>query len=243
MSIENDVWEWLSMGHISEQTQESQEQYQEQAKKAQAQLQKVKKDEKKSQWDNEKLFDLLQKFIQDPYYQDLIPTISHLLSLSTPSRALIGLLGLFYPDAAYYMTYITGRIEKIQIMIQLHRSEEMVDFDENALDPSIRAWITEWVSLIEKFLFHPSASLVMNQKFHTYLKDTHPEIFRNAIAQFFIFFFATRNIRMSEKIGQDYARFIQDNLITAAEKHLHENDHDPLLQSAPLEPNDLFGMW
>jgi len=242
MEIDSGASESLGLGTGAEAARESGEQYREQAKKAQAQLQRVKKDEKKSQGDNDKLFDLLQKFIQDPYYQDLIPRLSQLLAISTPSRGIMALLGLFYPDAAYYMTYVTDKMEKIQIMISLHRSDTLVDFDENTLDPTIREWITQWVSLMEKFLFHPDASVVMNKKFLQYLETSHRGFFRDTIAEFFIFFFATRNIRMSQKTGNDYASFIQENLIAATKRHLNTHAEDPLLHDTELTSDTIFGI-
>jgi adenylosuccinate lyase len=162
------------------------------------------------------------------------------LSLSTPSRGIIALLGLFYPDASYYMAHKVNRAEKIQLLASLYRSESMIDFDENTLDTSIRQWITEWVSLVDAFLFQDNASLVMTKKFLEFLDHTHKDTLQNAISEFFVFFFSTRNIHMSQKIGKDYAQFIQKNLIESGKKHLQHHLDDTLLEVTNIHASDLF---
>jgi hypothetical protein len=52
---------------------EASEKTRESYKKAQAQLQRAKKDEKKAKQDNDDLFVILFHFIQNPYYEELVP--------------------------------------------------------------------------------------------------------------------------------------------------------------------------
>jgi hypothetical protein len=56
-------------------SKEVSEKQKESYKKAQAQIQKSQKDEKKAKSDNDDLFAILLRFIQNPYYEELIPMI------------------------------------------------------------------------------------------------------------------------------------------------------------------------
>ena len=68
-----DNYEWLDDSlQLATGREESHEQYQEKARKAQIQLKKIQKDEKSAQNDNQKLFLILSRFIQDSYFESLI---------------------------------------------------------------------------------------------------------------------------------------------------------------------------
>ena len=82
---------------IREKSEKQKESY----KKAQAQIQRAQKDEKKAKGDNDELFQILTRFIQNPYYESLVPRLTELLSIAFPSRPILGMLALIYPDAAY----------------------------------------------------------------------------------------------------------------------------------------------
>ncbi len=69
---------WL--GQSAEWPKEYSEKQKDAYKKAQSQLQKTKKDEGKAQGDREVLFQILTRFIQNPYYEDFVPWITEILA-------------------------------------------------------------------------------------------------------------------------------------------------------------------
>lgn len=234
MSLEFSDSDILTGGQSAETTKESHEQYQERSRQTQAKLRRIQKDESKAKNDNDQLFRILLRFIQDPYYESLIPTISDLLSASTPSRLLIALIGLYYPDAAYFLAESTGQREKIQYLVSLVRYDEVTPFQDDRLDPSIRRWITEWVNLMEQFLLHENSSLIMLQKIENMLHSSGEMQIKKAIAEFFVFFFSSRNVSMDMPTAESYARFIQKNILKSIQKYLHHQDVDVVL----LEDNN-----
>lgn len=65
------------------------------------------------------------------------------------------------------------------------------------------------------------------------------------VADFFIFFFRTRNLDMSRSTGQAYASFIQKNLMHVLAKYIvayqqGANIEENLLQETSLTADDLF---
>jgi hypothetical protein len=82
---------------------EKSEKQREASKKAQSQLQKTQKDEKKAKGDNDILFQILSHFIKNPYYEELVPSVTKLLEIGFPSRYILGLVALVYPDAALHL--------------------------------------------------------------------------------------------------------------------------------------------
>ena len=99
-----DNYEWLDDSpQLATGREETHEQYQEKARKAQIQLKKIQKDEKSAQNDNQKLFLILSRFIQDSYFESLIGEVSALLSAGVSSRVIIAFIALFYPDATFYV--------------------------------------------------------------------------------------------------------------------------------------------
>jgi hypothetical protein len=84
-------------------SKEVSEKQKESYKKAQVQIQKSQKDERKAKSDNDDLFAILLRFIQNPYYEELIPMIIELLQISTPSRLILIYIAILYPEAALYI--------------------------------------------------------------------------------------------------------------------------------------------
>ena len=126
------------------------------AKRAQAQLKKIQKDEKSARGDNQKLFLILTRFIQDPYYASLINDVTALLSATIPSRGVISMIALFYPDATFYVLENLGKKEKLNLLLSLPKNEELQDFDEKTTHSDIKKWMSEWILFTESFLIEPS---------------------------------------------------------------------------------------
>lgn len=243
MSI--NVWndfEDLESSKISENIWETSEQYQEKARKTQSQLKKIQKDEQFAKEDNQKLFLILSRFIQDLYYQSLIWDISRLLQISVSSRWILAFISLFYPDATYFVSDTLQKKEKLNLLLKLPKYSELQNFDEKTISPQITSWITEWIRLMEEFLVHDSGSILMIKKMHQDISWQHSFVIVESISHFLIFFFATRNITISEEKSMEFARFIQKNLSELLWKYLQaqEANLQTLLQDVTLTSDDLF---
>ncbi len=197
---------WSSLGWSTEKSREQSEKQRESYKKAQAQIQKSQKDEKKAQWDNEDLFRILERFIQNPYYDELVPSITELLQISVPSRFILSMIALFYPEASLHILKHIGREKDIDILLSLHRDEAMVDFSENTLHPTIRNWVSTWIHAGQAYLTDESMSVVMQKKL-LHVMDTE-KIISDTLSRGLTFFFTTRNLRVHPSTMESYARHI-----------------------------------
>ncbi len=232
---------WISSA--SEAAKEESEKQWASYKKAQAQLQKSKKDEKKAKWDNDALFNILSRFIQNPYYEEFIPTITWLLSLSVPSRFVISFTSLIYPESALYILTYFDRKEDINFLLNLHRYEHLIDMDESTLHPSIRTWMSTWSQMTQQFLFDKEWSVIMFQKLLSLMQGKDKDIFIQALKQSIWFFFLSRNINIEEKVTEWYAQFILKEYIKNIKNLLTGSDNDLLLWSdLPLDASSLFGL-
>lgn len=231
----------LEVSSLYENASESDEKYKERTRKTQAQLQKAQKDEKKAQKDNNALFDILRKFIEDAYYVQMIPVISELLRLSVPSRVIIAHIALFYPDASYYVLKTIGEEQKIESLIALYKYPEKTPFDEKILDQTIRDWITEWVTCMEKFLSEEDNSLLMQKKFIQLMKSRDKQLLESLFAELFRFFLQTRLLDITLPTSSAYISFIEKNLVASLEKHLFSSEDRGILEDVSLSANDLFG--
>ncbi|PID84394.1 hypothetical protein CSB09_01115 [Candidatus Gracilibacteria bacterium] len=243
--MENDILGFESDGLSSgvEQSKETQEKQKAQSQKAQSQLQKVQKDEKKAQGDDRELFEILKKFINNPYYSSLIPDITFLLSHSIPSRAILAMIALFYPEASYYISQTISKEKDFEMMKNLHKYETLTDFNESTLDASLRSWITIWVTFMETFLTHSTTSTIMMAKFAKQIQQTYPNEINDVFTHFLIFFFQTRNIKIQKNNAVSYSQYIQKNLIKVLIQFLeNENAEDILRDIENISVDNLFGV-
>lgn len=220
---------------------EKSEKQREASKKAQSQLQKTQKDEKKAQGEDTALFQILIHFIKNPYYEELIPSVTWLLEIGYPSRYILALVALVYPDAALYLFQTVGSHAQAMKITELHRHEESIPFDEGTLHPTLREWISNWVNATEKFLCVPERSIIVSQKFYTLLSGKENELAIQASEYFFRFFFSSRNIVIPQRQAYQYARFITDLIMKSVETSLEWADQD-LRKSLQFSEKDLFGI-
>lgn len=206
---------------IREQSEKQKESY----KKAQAQLQKTQRDESKAQKDNSVLFAILLRFIQNPYYSDLVPSVTELLSINIPSRYILSLTALVYPESALHILTAIGKKDSIQTLLSIHRHEEHVDFDEATIDPTIREWVSLWVSSIHAFILHEESSVVATSLLRKRLQETHDTMIR-IFSEFLLFFFQSRNVDMSKKMAKSYAEFLSKELNDMLDTALKTSDVD-----------------
>lgn len=225
----------------SEQISQQSEKQKESSRRAQAQLQKVQKDEKKAKTDNEDLFRILSRFIQNPLYSDLIAPVTVLLQENFPSRYLLFLIALVYPEASYYLLEKTGQSNYKHSILTLHRYSEPTPLNDS-IHASLRDWITLWLTAWEQFITHTDASVVLVQKFSDLTSHSASlEIGKNSLAQIFWFFFSEKNVVLTTESAKSYATFILSQLKTSVESSLLHMDQD-LKEAKKIEERDLFGI-
>lgn len=225
----------------SEAPSEKSEKQREASKKAQSQLQKTQKDEQKARGDNDALFQILVRFIKNPYYEELIPVVSRLLEEWFPSRYILSLVALVYPDAALFFFQSSGSPEKAMKITALHRYETPTEFHEEMIHPTLREWMSIWINSMEKYLILPDNSVITAQKLSTLFQWKSIETAIFASERFFRFFFVSRNLLLPEKQAFQYARFITDLSSKAVKKFLEWADED-LKKEDTFTQNDLFGI-
>lgn len=209
MESENFDIESTGLSGSQEAPSEKSEKQKESSKKAQAKLQKTQKDEKKAKADNTELFIILSKFIQNPFYEELIPGVNKLLEKTFPSRPILVLVSLLYPEATLYILEQLGKRDEIVRMTSLYRYETLQIFEENTLHESIRGWISFWMSFSGQFLSQETNSVVLSQKFiHLLSSEEDRSLFIDVLTQFFQFFLTTRNIQLEYKRARSYSMFI-----------------------------------
>jgi hypothetical protein len=228
---------WNSPEAVKEKSEKQREAY----KKAQAQLQRTQKDEKKAKHDNDELFQVLSRFIQNPYYEELIPNITELLHISTPSRCVLSLIALIYPDAALYLCDALGKREKINMLQTLHTYQALWEFREDYLDQSIRDWMSFWIHAMDSYIGDTQASVIMQKKLQE-IMSTHAFVFEQSIAWILSFFFRSRNISIPESTVQSYALFIKRNMETAVNSSLIIHPDGDILLDREKTPIELFGL-
>ncbi len=232
-------WSWLSSW--GEKAREQWEKQRDAYKKAQVQLQKSQKDEKKAKGDNEDLFAILLRFIQNPYYEELIPIITELLQISTPSRFIIALIALIYPEAALYVLTKIDKKDTINLLLSMHHYEITENFNENTLHPSIRVWMSAWVQFSQGYLVAENASHILHWKLLGLIQDEHSQKIHESMSRCIRFFFASRNIHISQKVTDSYTIFILMEYMKILEKTIATIDPD-LLKPVSVEASALFGI-
>lgn len=227
---------WIASG--AEAPSEKSEKQKESYKKAQAQLQKAQKDEKKAQWDNNDLFQILLRFIQNPYYEELVPVITSLLQLSVPARYIIATIALFYPEATLHMLTSIGKKDDIATLLAIHHYPEEKEFDESELDPSIRTWMSMWVVYSQTYVVSDHGSLIMQGKLSELL-STNPYLLE-ALTIFIQFFFTSRNLKTPIAKSRSYAEFLRKEYIKSLSESLNQWDKDLLSDMKDVEAKQLF---
>lgn len=217
-----DIWDsgW-------EKSQESASEKKEKAAKAAKAIvwiQKTRKDEKKSQKDNDFLYQIVIDIIQDPKYDVLIPFIVDLLKLSMPSNIIIGGVSLIYSQAVYIIrsSYLPGNTNLVinkqlarefRVNINYNITQEIVEFRDDRLDEAIKWRINEWVEdIISVISFDPSN--IVTIKFLQQINDKDNKILIvNYLASVFTFFLFELNIVISKEKAFLYSEFVLREII------------------------------
>jgi hypothetical protein len=223
----------------AEKTREQSEKQRESYKKAQVQIQKAQKDEKKARWDNDQLFLILERFIQNPYYEELIPLITWLLQKAVPSRYILTLIALFYPEATIHILTQIKKEEDITLLLSLHRYDGETEFDESTLHPTIRTWMSTWVHAGQLYITDTEMSRIMQQKLSKAI--TEDIYLTEALALCLQFFFTSRHLKASSRIMTRYAEHIISEYQKALRKSLETGDQTMFSDDAPSD-HAFFGI-
>ncbi|NRH20581.1 hypothetical protein HOO68_00870 [Candidatus Gracilibacteria bacterium] len=230
-----------SISTSPEAVREKSEKQKESYKKAQAQIQRAQKDEKKAKGDNNELFHILTRFIQNPFYESLIPRLTELLSIALPSRPIIGILALVYPDAAYHVFHSIDQGDRMKSLQLLYRYEIPWNFNESELDESIRQWMSIWIESFDKYISTAGSSVIMQKKFLSMISNSEI-IILGGITDFVYFFFQSRNIIISISTTESYARFILKNIQENLQKSLSQHPDIDILNREDITDSVLFGL-
>lgn len=228
-------------GTSAEAPSERSEKQKESSRRAQSQLQKTQKDEKKAKQDNDDLFLILSRFIQNPFYEDLIPSVILLLQNSYPSRFILVIIALVYPEAAHYLFQKIGKNIPPDVYTKIHRYPEAHQFHDHHLDPSIRDWVTLWMSSAQDFLSQSESSVILHQKTLNLFDASTRSIAEKSVSIFFSFFLWTSNVTIDAKKSEAYAVFIVSEYENVIRTFLDHADEDLKKQSS-INSNDLFGI-
>jgi hypothetical protein len=221
--------------------QEKSEKQRESSRRATAQLQKTQKDEKKAKTDDDELFLILARFINNPLYEDLIMPIVDTMKDAYPSRFVLSLIALVYPDASYHLLEKTGYMWAKESILHIQRSDHRIIFDENKLHPTQREWITLWLTITERFLTADTSSVILTSKLAHLLSGEMRSTASIAVSAVFRYFFDEKNITIPRETAASYAEFILSQLDTSLRVSLTQRDDD-LKIWANIEPYQLFGI-
>ena len=224
-----------------EKTPEQSEKQKESSKRAQSQLQKTKKDEQKAKWDNTTLFYILARFIQNPLYDDLIPIVTALLESTYPSRFILCIIALVSPEAAEHLLGATGRGGEREKFLRLHHYSEKTPFHNDAMHPSIRDWVSLWMTSSQEFLTSSEGSVVLQQKLMTLFSGEKRSLAHEALMLFFSFFLDMRNVSIEKGKAETYAEFISSEYEKSVKKSLTTADKELRLEPT-IDASSLFGV-
>ncbi len=228
-------------GTSSEAPSERSEKQKESSRRAQSQLQKTQKDEKKAKQDNDDLFIILARFIKNPLYEDLIPSVVLLLQNSFPSRFTLIIIALVYPEAAHYLFLKLSKNIPTDIYTNIHHYDEIHQFHDDQLDPSLRNWVTLWMSSAQEFLSQSDNSVILHQKTLELFSSPTRSMVEKSMSIFFTFFLRRSNVIIEPKKSETYAIFIISEYEKVLRVFLDAADED-LKKSSIVNTNDFFGM-
>lgn len=232
----SEIW-----GTSSETPSEKSEKQKESSRKAQSQLQKTQKDEKKAKQDNDDLFLILSKFIKNPLYEELIPSVVLLLQNSYPSRFILITIALIYPEASHYLFLKLGKNIQTDIYTKIHHYDQVHEFHDDHLDTSIRDWVTLWMTSAQEFLSQNDSSVILHQKMLDLFSSPMRSIAEKSVSVFFSFFLHRSNVTIEPKKSETYALFIISEYEKVIRTFIDTADEE-LKKPSTINTNDFFGM-
>ena len=181
----------------------------EKASKALAWIQRTRKDEKKAQRDNDYLHLCLRNIITSRKYDAIIPYIFPLFDAGIPSHIIIGAFSLIYKQASDiirdHYTRDSENREHRELLFPAYDSP--IEFDDETIEPAIRKRINEWIEDTFSIISY-DPSVVMTERFLSVLNGKEKKDLTKLLAEIFIYFLLSLNIRISETKASLYTEFI-----------------------------------
>ncbi|MDD2892217.1 MAG: hypothetical protein PHQ95_04580 [Candidatus Gracilibacteria bacterium] len=201
------------------------------AAKSLAGIQRTKKDEKKSQRDDNHLHLCLREIIVSEKYDVLIPYIFPLFEAGVPSHIIIGAFSLVHQKASdiirdHYISETNSLSLTNPTSTEAkhpHRTFTLspfaspVEFDDQTIDPAIRKRINEWVEDIFTVVSH-DPSVVMTERFLQILSSKEKHDVVKLLSGVLIFFLLRVNVHITAEKASLYTEFI----LKEVEKKLKE---------------------
>lgn len=208
----------LDSGEVSAQTRETSEQQKEKKdsyKKWLAWIQRTQKDEKKAQKDNDFLFKIVSKILENEKYDILLPFIVELLEIGTPSNFILWGLSLVYEGAVEIIRnnysskeWILPSVEtNNKLIFDYQKTSELIEFNEENLDKILRNRINEWIEDIYRVVSN-DPSTIISHRFLSLTSEKEKIKFINFLSALLTFFFYDLNIVIQKNTAFNYSEFI-----------------------------------
>lgn len=218
----------LDSGEVSAQTRETSEQQKEKKdsyKKWLAWIKRTQKDEKKAQKDNDFLFKIVSKILENEKYDILLPFIVELLEIWTPSNFILWGLSLVYEEAVEIIRnnysnkewFLPTNETNNKLIFDYQKTSELIEFNEENLDKILRNRINEWIEDIYKVVSN-DPSTVISHRFLSLTSEKEKIKFINFLSALLTFFFYDLNIVIQKNIAFNYSEFILWEIIKKVDK-------------------------
>ena len=210
----------LDSGEVSAQTRETSEQQKEKKdsyKKWLAWIKRTQKDEKKAQKDNDFLFKIVSKILENEKYDILLPFIVELLEIWTPSNFILWGLSLVYVPAVEIIRNNYSNpllplgegsgVRDNKLIFDYQKTSELIEFNEENLDKILRNRINEWIEDIYRVVSN-DPSTIISHRFLSLTSEKEKIKFINFLSALLTFFFYDLNIVIQKNTAFNYSEFI-----------------------------------
>ncbi len=192
----SDAW-WKS--------QEVSEKFKEAVKKAWAWIKRVQKDEKKAKKFDLLLAQFLAQIIRNPKYDFLLDDLFKSLDSWFSSNFILWILSLIYLPISDKIRELS---KKDPINFNYIKTFEVIDFDDNKLDESIKNRINFWLEDILDIISIEYSSLQMDNIKKLFKSKSSYSQLSNFSSLVFQFFFKELNINIPLSKSDSYIDFI-----------------------------------
>jgi len=209
MSLEEyipDIEDSEQWGNQAEKISEVSEKVKKAAKKSQAWIKKVQKDEQKAKKQDLLLAWFLVKILLDKKYDPLLKDLFKLIDDAVASNFIIWIMSLVYLDIS---DEIRNFSKKPKINFD-YINTEIVEFDDNNLNPQIKERINLWIEDINDIL-QIEYSSILTQRLIKQLKTNENIIY--FIAKVFMFFLENINIKINKDKALNISNFITNEIL------------------------------
>lgn len=151
------------------------------------------------------------------------------------------IIALVFPEATYFIFDKLGKKTSTDIYTHLHRYADTHAFHDEDIHPSIREWITLWMTRTQEYISQNDNSVILGQKTKNLLTSDARTYAQECIKIFFVFFLSSRNVIIPVGKANLYAEFILSEYEKALHAFLKGSDTD-LTTESKINTSDLFGL-